>query len=146
MSARIVWMGMLAAMMMGGSVAVAQEVDPLRVPDIVGKGMQAYATKGALEALKVWFGLENVPAEQADQQGQIFQQIEQRYGAYLSFSMIGVLDVTRSTKIVYLSMDFERGPAFFAFQCYRSADGWKVVALDYNLLARQIVPFDLLKK
>ncbi len=146
MNVRMAWMGAAVAVAMAGQTAMAQEVDPLRVPDIIGRGMQAYAERGSLEALKIWFGLDNVTPEQAEAQGQIFQQIEQRYGAYLSFSLIGVLDVTRSTKIVYLSMDFERGPAFFAFQCYRTADGWKVVALDYNLLARQIVPFDLLKR
>lgn len=47
----------------------------------------------------------------------------------------------QSTRIVYLSLNFERGAVFASFQVYKAGKGWVVQDMDFNTKPGTIMPW-----
>lgn len=123
-------------------LAMAKEDE---IPPVVLSGLKAYQAEGAEAALKAW--LVGSPLEgdkTALSQANIFRQAEVIYGKYLGFHTIQVADPTPTTKFVFLQMDFQKGPFFVNFVCYRAESGWIVVMSNFNTEAEKVIPPKLL--
>lgn len=122
------------------SSARAEEGDD-RVPGVIKAGLAEYKANGAEAAVKAWIKgsvLEN--NKEALGQANMFNMVESIYGKYLSYQVITVKDVSRSYKLVFLEMDYERGPAFFKFMTYRAGDNWIVDSFTFNTELNKILP------
>ncbi len=111
------------------------------LPNIVVTGLNDYKTKGPEAAVKAWIkGSAFETSLEALSQANTFKQVETMYGAYTGYQVIKVKGITRTSKIVYLSMDYEKGPLFASFLTYKSGDKWFLASFTFNMKPEVILP------
>jgi hypothetical protein len=111
-------------------------------PDVVSRGFEAYARAGAEAALQAWVADGPLQSDEfvASQAGGL-HRIEAFYGKYQSYDQIRVQAITPRLRAVYLTMYFEKGPAFCYMLCYQTAGGkWVVSDFDGSTSPRRILP------
>lgn len=121
--------------------AAPSEVDA-QAPEVVGRGLAAYADEGADAAIRAWIagGPLDTP-EFAAVQASGLRRIESFYGRYQAAELIRAEDITPRLKAVYIALYFERGPAFCYMLCYQTATGdWVVGDFDGSTSPRRILP------
>ena len=103
------------------------------LPPIIASGLQAYKEKGAEEAVKAWIkGSAIDGSKEALSQASNLQQIQVFYGAYQGFEVAGSRDISPKVRILYLIVDFEKGPLFAKFVVYRAEQGWILTNFNFN--------------
>ena len=126
---------------------VAQETaaQNAEIPPVVLAGLNAYRSGGAIAAIKAW--LIGSPAEGekiALSQASSFNQVESLYGNYTGFDLIKVVTLTPKTKFIFLEVNFQKGPVFAKFHCYRAKSGWVVASFNFHTEAEKIIPTEIL--
>jgi len=112
------------------------------VPPPVFLGLIAYRDKGLDAAVQAWIKdsaiqEHNEPLPQVD----ALRQASRYYGVYRNFEILGSQDPSQRVRTVYLVMNYDRGPLFGSFLCYRSEDhGWVVLNFDFNVRPEVILP------
>ena len=100
-----------------------------RLPHIVASGLKAYVGGGADEAVSAWIRGSVIDGSS---QANLLHQIQGLYGAYRTFDLIGVRQFGSRTQIVYLTLDYDKGPVFAKFVAYKSDQGWILASLDFS--------------
>jgi hypothetical protein len=129
-------------------LALGQNVfagDPQRsaddVPKILLSGFEAYKVQGPDAALKAWIkGSAIDGSREALSQANNLRQIQDFYGPYKGFHVIQTRNLTPSTRVVYLTVDFDKGPLFAKFTLYQAESGWIVVNFIFNTKEEVILP------
>ncbi len=111
------------------------------LPNIVVTGLNDYKTKGPEAAVKAWIkGSAFETSLEALSQANTFKQVETMYGAYTGYQVIKVKGITKTSKIVYLSMDYEKGPLFASFLTFKSGDKWLLASFTFNMKPEVVLP------
>jgi len=111
------------------------------LPNIVVTGLNDYKSKGPEAAVKAWIkGSAFETSLEALSQANTFKQVETMYGAYTGYQVIKVREITKTSKIVYLSMDYEKGPLFASFLSYKSGDKWLLASFTFNMKPEVVLP------
>jgi hypothetical protein len=114
------------------------------IPTFVIDGLTAYKNKGPEEAVRVWIkGSPLDGSKDALSQANSLHQVQDFYGSYLSFELVNVRILAPSVKIVYIVLDYEKGPLFGRFVVYHSDHGWILTSFDFNTHEEQIIPNNL---
>jgi hypothetical protein len=100
-----------------------------RLPHIVASGLKAYGGGGADEAVSAWIRGSVIDGSS---QANLLHQIQSLYGAYRTFDVIGVRQFGPRTQIVYLTLDYDKGPLFAKFVAYKSDQGWILASFDFS--------------
>jgi hypothetical protein len=111
------------------------------VPGFIVGGLKAYKNSGPDAAIQTW--LKGSPIEgNQDAQAQLdfLHQIQDSYGPYQSFEVISARDLGPRTRILYMVMEFEKGPLFAKFVVYRSEQGWLLANFTCNTHDEAIFP------
>jgi hypothetical protein len=117
------------------------------MPDFVTKGLTTYQKTGGKEAMAVWLkgsALETDTTTQMNLTGGL-AQLEVVYGKMVGFEPVRTVSVAPSVLRVYVVAKFERGPVFFAFECYRAEKDWIATFIDFNTKSSSILPKDILE-
>ncbi len=134
--------GPVALMAQGYSAAARRGEEP---PPIVLTGLQAYKDHGPDEAVRAW--IKGGPMEGSRQvlvQANNLRDVQEIYGGYRWFDVVSVRSIASRTRIVYLVLNFERGPVFAKFNTYRSEQGWIVVSFEFNTKENIVFPPEVL--
>jgi len=126
------------------SVALADDA----MPDIIISGLKAYEKDGPTSAIEIWIkGSPFDGSKEALSQANRFKEIESFYGNYVGYNLIHITSLTPLTKIIYFSIDYQRGPVFCALTIYKSKNGW-ILTGQYNFHTdpTQILPASLLSR
>ena len=118
-----------------------QTPNPVEVPKIILSGLEAYKTEGPEAAVKAW--LKGGPLEgskEALSQANVLRQIQDFYGAYKTFDIVQSKNLAPSVRVVYLTLDFEKGPLYAKFVAYRTDKDWILTSFDLNTKAEVILP------
>jgi hypothetical protein len=111
------------------------------LPPIILSGLEAYKNKGPEEAVRSWIkGSAIDGSKEALSQANGLRQIQDYYGAYQTFEVVSTRDLSPKTRVVYLVLDFEKGPVFAKFVVYRSDQGWILASFDVNTKEELILP------
>jgi hypothetical protein len=111
------------------------------VPKFIVSGLDAYKSDGPDAALKVLVkGSSLEGSRDALSQANVLRQIQDYYGAYKSFDRISSRTITPTTRVLYLSLNFEKGPLFAKFVIYRADSGWILVNFVFNTKEELILP------
>ena len=111
------------------------------LPPIVVAGLEAYKEKGPEEAVRAWIkGSPLDGSKDALTQANGLRQIQDFYGAYQSFEVISSRELASKTRILYLALDYEKGPLFAKFVVYRSNQGWILTSFNFNTKEEAILP------
>jgi hypothetical protein len=126
-------------------IRAAQPESSTAIPSIVQAGFVSYASGGPDPALSIWrkggpLETDKKAAVQADD----FKQAERSFGNYKSYEVIESKEVGKTSKIVYLSMNFERGAAYLSFHVYRTSKDWVVQGMEFNTKPELIMPWLIL--
>ncbi len=135
---------LLAAPLLG-SVREAASAEA-EIPPVVLSGLEAYKQSGPEEAFKVWLAGSPLEGEKmAMSQVNNFRQVESLYGPYEGFNPIKVVELTPKSTIVYLQINFQKGPLFASFVCYQGqGGGWAVAWLKFHTEVDMILPSQIL--
>jgi hypothetical protein len=124
-----------------GQYVGAQAQEHSEVPKIVLSGLDAYKAEGPEAAVKAW--LKGSPLEGSKEalgQANVLRQIEEFYGAYKAFDFIRSRNLSPTTRIIYLTLDYEKGPLFAKFVTYRTEQGWILPSFTFNTKEESILP------
>ncbi|MBU2628274.1 MAG: hypothetical protein KKE61_06640 [Proteobacteria bacterium] len=135
--------GLLLFLLSGNAYSDMSKSD---IPQMIKAGLDAYKTGGPEAAIADW--IKDSPYEgskDAMSQANIFKQIESFYGSYIDYNPIAIIYLTPSTRLVYLSMDFDNGPVFAEFMIYKKNKGWILSGkFNFHTEPRKILPESLL--
>ena len=130
------------------------EVTKDEIPPIIKSGLTAYKSSGPEAAIIAWIkGSPFDGSKDAMSQANLFKQVETFYGKYLDYTPIAIINLTPTTKIIYLSMDFTSGPVFCKFLVYKiqaqDKDNWILSSkFNFNTEPEKVLPdasFDIKK-
>ncbi len=112
------------------------------IPPVVLYGLKVYRAESPEAAFKTWIvgGPLEGDVSFLNQATSLFRQTESHYGKYREFDLIKVVDLTPTTKIIYLQMNFQKGPLFARFVCYRTELNWVIATMDFHTRAELILP------
>jgi hypothetical protein len=117
------------------------QTPPPPIPGIVAAGLQAYRNNGPEAAIAAW--LKGSPIEgskEALAQANQLREIQDFYGNYRSSDLIAAHAISPTTHIVYIVMNFDKGPLFGKFLTYRTGQGWIVASFSFNTAPDQVLP------
>lgn len=116
------------------------------MPAVVTDGLAAYEKSGGKEAMAIW--LKGSPVENdAATKGSIngyMANIETSYGKMIGYEIIRVVPISPSCRRVYLVIKHEKGPVFYAFDCYKANGDWIVPTIDFNTRPKEVLPSQIL--
>lgn len=132
----------LVLLMLGTSVlAGPADSDADKVPKIIQSGLDAYKAEGPDAAIKAWIkGSFLEGSKDALSQANGLRQIGDYYGAFKGSEFISSRTISPSTRITYITLDFEKGPVFAKFVIYRMAEDWVLVSFNFNTKEELILP------
>jgi hypothetical protein len=134
-------LGLLLCMIQPYASAVAQTRPAEDVPKIVLSGLAAYKSDGADAALKAWIkGSALDGSKDALSQANVLRQIQDFYGAYESYDLILARNLSPKIRVIYIALDFEKGPLFAKFVVYQTEQGWLITNFVFNTKEELILP------
>ncbi|MGB9409297.1 MAG: hypothetical protein WCA89_17310 [Terracidiphilus sp.] len=111
------------------------------LPPVIVYCLDAYRDKGPDDAVRAWIkGSPIDGSKEALSQSNNLRQVQDYYGAYRTFEVIGSRDLSPRTRIFYLVLDYEKGPLFARFVVYRSDEGWILTSFNFNTKEEAILP------
>jgi hypothetical protein len=122
-------------------LAHSQSGNESAVPKVLVAGFDAYRAAGPDEALRVW--LRNSPLEGTPDVGtqeKILHAAQGEFGQWRAFDVISVHQLSPSTRIIYMTLDFDKGPLFAKFVLYRTEPGWIVTGLLFSPNDADVLP------
>jgi hypothetical protein len=111
------------------------------LPPIILSGLEAYKSKGPEEAVRAWIKDSPIDgSKDALSQSNTLRLIQDFYGAYQTFEVVSTRELTPRIRIVYLALDFEKGPLFAKFVIYQSNQQWILTSFNFNTKEELILP------
>lgn len=117
---------------------------PNTVAPVIASGLDAYKAKGPEEAVKAW--LKGSPLEgskEALTQANSLRQIQDYYGAFIGYDIFSVWNISPTTQVQYLALNYESGPVFAKFLIYKKQQGWVLISFSFNTKEDAILPTHL---
>lgn len=137
---RIAWL-LCVCFLLPASCAFSQSPAGPEVPKVLILGFDAYKMGGPDEAMRTWLrGSPNEGNRDVFSQALVLRSVQETYGAYRGFQVVSAREVTPSTRILYMTIDYEKGPLFAKFVLYRTDPGWIVTDLAFNANDAAILP------
>jgi hypothetical protein len=132
----------LLLLVLGPSLcAGSADSDSDKVPKFIQAGMDAYKAEGPEAAIKAWIkGSALEGSRDALTQANGLRQIGDYYGNYKAFEVSSSRTISPSTRIFYLTLEFEKGPAFAKFVIYKATEDWILVSFNFNTKPELILP------
>jgi len=111
------------------------------VPKVILSGLDAYKAEGPEAAMKAWIkGSPIEGSKEALSQANNLRQIQDFYGAYKTFHFIQSRNLGPTSRMIYLALDYEKGPVFGKFLVFRAEQGWILTSFLVNTHPEQILP------
>jgi hypothetical protein len=113
------------------------------VPAVIQAGFDLWTKGGAVDVvLAEWQkgGLmegDSKAAAQAD----YFRRVNRAAGSYRGYELLQAKPIGRSSQVIYLSINFERGAVFARFLLYRADKNWVVQNVDFSSRPEAVMPW-----
>ncbi len=123
------------------------EISKEEIPPIIKSGLAAYKSNGPEAAITAWIkGSPFEGSKDAMSQSNIFKQVETFYGKYIDYQPIAIINLTPTSDLIYISMNFESGPVFCKFLTYKTQSGWILSGkFNFHTEPEQILPPSVLE-
>lgn len=137
-------LGLLFTLVVGGLALPAANADgaDTTVPAIIQDGFKIWAAKDASYAFDVWKkgGLLETDAKPA-KLARYFGQMDRLLGNYRSYEIVQSKSISGSSRIIYLSINFEHAAAYGRFHVYQTDKGWVVQNMDFSTRPEAVMPW-----
>jgi hypothetical protein len=122
---------LLLAAVLSTSALAAPDVSSL--PPIVRSGLTAYKADGAQAAITAWMISSPIAlGEQPQHEVRALQHFEGQFGAYQDFHLVRIVTISPTTQMIYIQLDYLKGPAFGKFLVYQAKGMWSVVNFGFS--------------
>jgi hypothetical protein len=113
-----------------------------QIPAIIQEGFKVWAAKDASYAFDIWKkgGLLETDVKPATL-ARYFARMDHTIGSYKSYDTIQSKTISQSSKIVYLSVNFEQAAIYGRFLVYRAGNGWVIQNMDFSPKPEAIMPW-----
>ncbi len=111
------------------------------VPKIIFLGFDQYKANGPDAAVKTWIQAGPLDgSKDALSQAGVLRQAQNDYGPYKAFELISSRNISPSTRIFYITIEYDKGPLFAKFVIYRTDQGWVLTSFTFNADEDKILP------
>lgn len=111
----------------------SQKVSADAVPPVILAGLDVYKDKGPDEAVKTWIkGSPMDGNKDALSEANALRHIQDFYGAYQGFDLSSTRDLSPRSRVIYMVLDYEKGPIFAKFLVYRVGQSWILTSFIFN--------------
>ena len=113
------------------------------VPAVIQAGFDLWTKGGGVDVvLAEWQkgGLmegDSKAAAQAD----YFRRVNRAAGSYRGYELLQAKPIGRSSQVIYLSINFERGAVFARFLLYRADKNWVAQNMDFSSRPEAVMPW-----
>jgi hypothetical protein len=136
---------LLAAVLLSPSVADAATDTKLGIPSPITTGLADYAFQGADAAVKAWAkGSAREGSPEISIQVNYLKQVEAVYGKFQGYHVVQVHGLSPLSLIVYLTINYEKGPLFARFLAYRIRNDWVLPDFTFDTKPEAVFPPELL--
>ena len=119
--------------------AAAQQNPKAALAPVITAGLEAYRNVGIDQAFRAW--LRNSPLHWDPALAAPLHSAQEQFGPFQDWDVIAVRGLGSTTRIVYLVLDYQDGPAFAKFVLYRTEQqGWIITNLKFSLEEDAILP------
>lgn len=126
---------------MADATGASSATSSLVLPHIVVDGMEKYNFNGADEAMEVWLQPTRAQTQEAaTAYANTLRDAEQAYGKFVDYHLVSVKWISPATAMVYLIMNYERGPLFVRFLVYEYKSNQLVTQIDFGLVPEVVFP------
>lgn len=130
---------LLLGVVTGGFSRAAMAQGSTGVPEIVTAGFESYRNVGLDQAFRAW--LRNSPLRWNTDMAAPLREAQDVYGPFRSFDVIQAEDLSPATRVVYVAVNYDKGPVFGKFVVYRAEQvGWLVTSLKFSADETAILP------
>ena len=110
--------------------------DAGKLPAIVRTGFATYKADGAQAAVTAWMAGSPIALGEQPQRGvRALVRFEEMFGAYQDFHVVRIVTISPTTQMVYLQLDYQKGPAFGKFLVYQAKDAYNQAKDTYNIVS-----------
>jgi hypothetical protein len=111
------------------------------LPPVILSGLDAYKAEGPEAAIRAWIkGSPIEGSKDALAQSNVLRQIQDFYGSYKSYDVISARILSPNIRILYLGLNYEKGPLFSKFIIFQTAQGWILTSFNFNTKEELILP------
>lgn len=112
------------------------------IPKVIVSGFDAYKMGGPGEAMRTWLrGSAVEGTADAITQASALHSAQELYGPWRGYEIISTHQISASTRILYITINYDKGPLFAKFTLYRSEQfGWIVSSLLFNTNDAEVLP------
>ena len=100
-----------------------------RIPSVLFEGLRQLAYQNPEEAMKSWLH----GSQWEGQPDPNLRQIFERLGKYENFDPVSVQDLTPRLRVLYIALNFERGPCIAKFVVYKTPEGWVLLRYKFGV-------------
>ena len=107
--------------------------DVANLAPIVRSGLAVYKADGAQSAITAWMvGSPIALSEKPQREVQALQRFEGLFGAYRDFHLVRIVAISPTTQMVYVQLDYLKGPAFGKFLVFQTKEAWNIVNFSFG--------------
>lgn len=111
------------------------------IPQFILAGLQAYKNRGPEDAVQAWIKGSAIEGNRdALTQANNLREVQDYYGSYRDYEVVSIHDLTSRTRVVYLVLNFDKGPLFAKFVAYRPDQVWILANFNFNTKEEVILP------
>ncbi len=116
------------------------------VPVAVDKGFRLLKGAGPVAAFEAWRegGVLDDGTKTPDEANK-FKEMVKPLRNYRSYEVIEAKEIGKTSKLLYVSMSFERGVLYGSFLVWKSDENWLVQRMEFNMKPEVIMPWLLLR-
>ena len=113
------------------------------LPEILEAGFASWTKGGGIDAILMGWqrGGMMEGSNKASAQARLFRSLSPVLGTYRTHEVIQVKGISRSSEVIYLSINFERGVVYGRFLMYRGDKDWVVQNMDFSERPEAIMPW-----
>ena len=113
------------------------------VPGILEAGFDSWAKGGGMEAILMGWQRGGLleGSNKASAQARYLRSLTPVLGTYRSRELIQNKEISRSSRVVYLSINFDRGVIYGRFLIYRTERDWVVQNMDFSERPEAVMPW-----
>jgi hypothetical protein len=124
-------LALLLAVVLSTCAMAAPDVGKL--PPIVRSGLEAYKADGAQAAINAWMiGSPIALTEEPQREVHTLRHFEDQFGAYQDFHLVRIVAISPTAQMIYVQLDYLKGPAFGKFLVYQTTEAWNIVTLSFG--------------
>jgi hypothetical protein len=111
------------------------------LPKIITFGFDVYKLEGPDAAVKAWLKDSTLEGDKdALGKANYLRQVQGSYVAYRTYDTVHETDLSTSVHIVYLAINYEKGPLFAKFNIFRSERGWILTSFEFDTKSERLFP------